>query len=117
MANAWPMLENGFWIAATAWRHGKDAIEQAVAVDNLALHVIAGLALFVGLATLISGPRKRELAWIAVFSVAVWNEVVDIATERWPDINEQFAEAGIDLVATMIFPTIIGLLLSRRSQP
>jgi hypothetical protein len=121
MAEAWPMLENGFWIAATAWRHGKDAIEQAVSVDNVALHVMAGLALFVGMAALISGPRKRELAWIAVLSVAVWNEVVDITTERWPEITQQYAEAGIDLVATMILPTVLAILLAvqnrRRTTP
>ncbi|QIK95850.1 hypothetical protein G7076_04645 [Sphingomonas sp. HDW15A] len=104
------MLENAFWLAATSWRHEKDIIEQGLALDNAAIHVVVGISLFLVVGFLISR-RNWIYAWLAVFAIAIWNEVVDIATERWPDITQQFAEAAFDLWATLAFPTVALLIV------
>ena len=105
------MLENAFWLAAVFWREGKNAIEDTLPVDNAGLHALLGIFLFVAIASLITWRRRWLISWVVVLAIASWNEVVDIATERWPDINEQFVEAGFDLWATMAFPTAALLIL------
>ena len=110
------MFENAFWHAATSWRKAKDVVEHSLAVDNLTIHVVAGFLLFAVIALLLRGQRNWLPAWLTVCAIAIWNEVVDITTERWPHINEQFAEAGVDLTATLIFPTLLAILLAVRNR-
>ena len=104
------MVISVVWSLAVSWRTAKDAIESAVPISTVGLHLLTGVAIFflVGLAA--RGRLRWMFAWGVVLIAAVGNELVDISTERWPDINQQYAEAGIDLVATMAVPTLMAIV-------
>ena len=106
------MLEAAFWKVAFLWRDAKNVIEGDVNTGNLLLHFAAGLLIFSICAAAIRHRSRWTIAWFTTLIAAVLNEIVDITTERWPDIMQQFAEGGIDLAATMVIPTFLAVLLA-----
>ena len=105
------MVGAALWAIAVWWRTTKDLIELGSPLSNDVLHVIAGLVIFIAVAMLAKGDRRWLTAWLAVLTATLLNELVDIATERWPNITDQYLEAAHDFCATLAFPTAALLLL------
>src|SRR3954468_171508 len=99
----------------TSWHEGKVFIEQAIAINHDALHVIFGVLawLAIGLMT------RRSLAswrpWLWLLALILWNETVDLWTEQWPDAGIQYGEGVKDVLLTMSVPTL--LMLAARFRP
>ena len=98
--------QKAWWAAAGAWRSAKDVVELTVPFGNEVAHVLAGMLIFGTLFLVGTYSRGWRQAWILTFAIALCNELVDITTERWPDILEQVAEGAFDLVLTMSLPTL-----------
>lgn len=93
--------------AMRSWHEAKLAIETAGGISNEALHIILGLSLWLAVTSL-TGRRLGAFSPIVlVVAVAVWNEVVDLAVERWPDRNLQYQEGTKDLILTILPPLLI----------
>lgn len=80
-----------------------------------ALHVIVGVLLQLVAAALFRTVLARWLPWLAVFGLALLNESMDLAVERWPHLGMQLGEGSKDLLLTMALPTL--LMLSARYCP
>jgi diacylglycerol kinase len=98
------------------WSDSKDALEAASPVGNHLIHLAVGLAMWAAIASLV---RRRPLlaAWLATAAVALLNEAIDLAVERWPNLAEQLAQGAADLAWTLALPTLLtiaGLLRSPR---
>jgi hypothetical protein len=101
--------------AMSSWYQAKLFLEHSVAFSNDALHVIFGvLAQFVA-ALLLRRPMSAAGPWLAALGVTLWNEAVDLWSERWPQPGMQYGESAKDLALTMLLPTL--LLLAARLRP
>lgn len=99
----------------TSWKQGKLFLERAFAVSNDGLHVIIGVLAWVVLALLVRRPLGSWRPWFALVLVLLWNELVDLTTEQWPNPGEQYGEAAKDLLLTLFVPTV--LLFAVRYRP
>lgn len=98
--------------AGTGWIEVKAFAESALGISNDALHVILGVVLHLALAAIWRGSLARIWPWAMVLLLQLGNEVVDLATERWPSPGEQFGESAKDIALTMILPSLL-LVLAR----
>ncbi|HXH52831.1 MAG TPA: hypothetical protein VNH53_05315 [Sphingomicrobium sp.] len=99
----------------TRWRDAKTFLEYASNASMDALHVVLGVVLLLALAKLSRRPVSSWLPWLGVLAVVFANEVLDMHTERWPDLTHQLAEGAKDVVLTMLIPTL--LMVTARLQP
>ena len=102
--------------AVTGWHEGKLYVEQSVAVSNDALHVLVGVVVWLGLAVVLRRPLSSWLPWAGVAVLLLWNEVVDLFVEQWPDAAQQYGEGAKDLLLTLLVPTLIMLAVRYRPQ-
>ena len=102
--------------AITAWHEGKLYVEHSVAVSNDALHVLVGVVVWLGLAVVLRRPLSSWLPWAGVAVLLLWNEVVDLFVEQWPDAAQQYGEGAKDLLLTLLVPTLIMLAVRCRPQ-
>jgi len=98
-----------------SWYAAKRLIEHAVAVSHDTLHVIVGVLLLLVLALVLRRPLSSLLPWLVLAAVALWNEVLDLWVEQWPDAAMQYGETARDLLLTMLLPTV--LMLAVRLRP
>jgi hypothetical protein len=54
------------------------------------------------------------LAWL--LAILLFNEVVDLWVERWPDLAMQYGESAKDLMVTMALPALLMALARLRPQ-
>lgn len=107
-----------FWQALMSamgsWHQGKLFVERSLAVEHDALHVIAGVIVWLLLSLLLRRPLSswRLLGWL--FALALWNEAVDLWVELWPDLGMQLGEGAKDLVLTILVPTLLTALMRKR---
>ena len=101
--------------AMSSWHQGKLFVENGVGVSNDALHVLAGVLLWMGAALLARKPLSSWLPWMALAAVLVWNELVDLCIEQWPDARQQYGESLKDLLLTLAVPTL--MMLASRYRP
>lgn len=111
------IANEAWWTTAQAWRCTKDAIELSGVADNALLHIIAGVLIFGAILAISRQPWRWLASWTVTLAAVLWNELVDLTVERWPDITEQLAEGCFDLAVTMSMPTLLWALSawSRRS--
>ena len=113
------MADSILWQSVTAlfasWYDAKLVIEQAGSISSDAMHVIAGVLLQILFAVILRRPMSNWLPWLAVFTVLLFNEAVDLWAERWPSLAMQIGESGKDLWLTMFLPAV--LLLAFRMAP
>lgn len=97
------------------WYEVKMFIEHAAIVTSDALHVLVGVALWV-LAALVL--RRRLTDWLpllVVLAAALFNEVVDLWVEQWPDAAMQYGESAKDILLTLLLPSL--LMAAARGRP
>ena len=98
-----------------SWYESKLFVERALAISNDALHVILGVLVQMVAALVSRRPLSSIVPWLAVLVLTIWNEAVDVWTERWPSAGEQLGEAAKDGLLTLLLPTV--LLLAARLRP
>ena len=108
-------IKQAFLSAIGTWYEGKLYIENALAISNDALHVVLGFVAWIGLATVLRRPLTSWLPFAGLAIVLLWNEVVDLCVEQWPDPVQQYGEGAKDVALTLIVPTLI--LLAARYRP
>ena len=97
----------------TNWHEAKTFIEHASIVSPDALHVLVGTAIWLIAAIVLRRRLSAWLPWLIVLGLALFNELVDLCVERWPDVAMQYGEGMKDLALTMALPTVL-LALTRR---
>ncbi|MGZ2411609.1 hypothetical protein ACUXST_001006 [Sphingomonas sp. F9_3S_D5_B_2] len=98
-----------------SWYKAKMFIEHASVISSDALHVLAGVGLWLVAAMLL---RRRLTDWlplIVVLAAILFNEAVDLWMEQWPNAAEQYGESAKDLLLTMVVPAV--LMLAARTRP
>ena len=98
------------------WLLLKTELVRATALSRDALHIYLGLFVQLTAALLLRRRLGDWLPWLAVFALAVGNEIADLWVEIWPQHAFQAASAIHDLVNTMILPTAL-LLFARHGGP
>ena len=98
-----------------SWPELKLAIEHALDVSHDALHVLAGVLVFLGAALLRGRSIRSWFPWVTVLMMTLCNEAVDLWTEQWPSPGMQYGEGLKDLILTMLLPTI--LMIGARTRP
>jgi len=98
-----------------SWYEAKMFIEHASAVSSDALHVLVGTLVWILAAIILRRNLSTLIPWTLVLGLTLFNEVVDLWIERWPDLAMQYGESAKDIVLTMTLPTV--LLLLARTQP
>ena len=101
--------------AMASWHQGKLFIEHAVQISHDSLHLIVGVLVWLVLALVSRRPITSWIPWLWVLAFILWNETVDLWTERWPDAGMQYGEGAKDVALTMLLPTV--LMLAARARP
>jgi hypothetical protein len=99
----------------SSWHQGKLFIEHAISISHDSLHLIVGVLVWLVVALVARRPLTGWFPWAWTFAFILWNETVDLRTERWPDLGMQYGEAAKDLALTMLLPTI--LMFAARARP
>jgi hypothetical protein len=95
-----------------SWYEAKMFIEHASVVSSDALHVLVGALLWVALALLWRKPLSALAPMLVLLVLILFNELVDLWVEQWPDKAMQYGESAKDIVLTMILPLVL-MALSR----
>jgi diacylglycerol kinase len=90
-------------------------VEHASIVSSDAIHVLVGVLVWMLAALITRRSLATWLPWLAVLALALLNEAVDLAVERWPDLAMQLGESAKDIWLTMTLPTL--LLIAVRLRP
>ena len=99
----------------SSWHQGKLFVEHTLRIEHGTLHVIVGELIWLAFALLLRRPITSWIPWLLVFAIILWNEIVDLWFEVWPDPGRQYGEGLKDLLLTMFVPTV--LMLAARSRP
>lgn len=99
----------------SSWHQGKLFVEHAVSISHDSLHLIVGVLVWLAVGLVSRRPLTGWVPWAWTFAFILWNETVDLWTERWPDAGMQFGEGAKDLALTMLLPTV--LMFAARSRP
>lgn len=89
------------------WFQIKQAMTDATGISQDALHVLAGVALQLGLAATLRLRVAHWLPWLVVLLLAAGNEWSDLRLEVWPNRAEQWGETVKDMAVTMALPTLL----------
>ena len=101
--------------AVEFWYGAKIFIEHATRIEHGTLHVIAGILVWLLVAVISRRSIRSCIPWIAVLMVIMWNEIVDVLIEPWPNRAMQYGEGARDILLTMFIPTL--LMFAARSLP
>jgi len=108
-------LWNALVTAMKSWHQGKLFIEHSVSFSHDALHIFAGVLLWIAFALMLRRPLTSWRPWLWLLAIILWNEAVDLWIEQWPDPGQQYGEGAKDLLLTMAVPTI--LMAAARARP
>ena len=97
-----------------SWHQSKLFIEHSLAIDHDALHILAGIFVWLALALLLRRTLGSWWPWAGVFALDIWNEAVDLSLEQWPDRGWQYGETAKDIVLTILIPTLFLILIRLR---
>src|SRR5437868_15240968 len=98
-----------------SWYEVKIFIEHASIVSSDALHVLVGVGVWIVVALVSRRSLASWLPWLVLLAAILFNELVDLWVEQWPDKAMQYGEGAKDLALTMFLPTV--LLLAVRLRP
>ena len=84
----------------------KDTIEAALHLSRDALHVHIGLVIFLGVAALLSGPRRFQIAFVALLGLCFLNEMADLSNALEKGWTFTWLGSGKDVVNTMFWPAV-----------
>ena len=111
MQDVWDTVRSGM----SSWYQGKLFLERAVAISHDSLHVILGVLILLVLSIILRRPISSPRPWLWLAALTLWNETVDLWTERWPDPGMQYGEVVKDVALTLLLPTV--LMLAARLRP
>ena len=98
------------------WYQFKLFVERASGISMDALHMIAGLAIFLVAAAIARRSIASPLPLLVLLFLEVANEFYDLNVERWPDLGMQLGEGAKDLVLTMALPAVLWVAARRWPQ-
>lgn len=101
--------------AMMSWYRAKVFVEHAIFFSSDALHVIAGVIVWLLLALALRRPLSSSLPWLGLLALLLCNEAVDLWVERWPDPAMQYGESAKDILLTMVLPAV--LMFATRLRP
>jgi len=108
------------WHAATegmmSWYQAKMFVEHASVVSSDALHVLAGVILWLLIALVLRSRASAVRPLLILLVLLAFNELVDLWVEQWPDKAVQYGESAKDLLLTMALPTMLMALSRLRPQ-
>ena len=109
---AWNTLSGGM----LSWYQAKMFIEHASFVSSDALHVIAGVLVWILIALALRKPITSSIPLVWLLALVLANEAADLWVEQWPDLAMQYGESAKDLMVTMALPTLLMALARLRPQ-
>jgi hypothetical protein len=77
--------------------------------------VIVGVLLWLTVGIVTRRSLSSWSPWLLLFAIILWNELVDLWIEQWPDPGQQYGEGAKDVLITMLVPTV--LLFAIRMWP
>jgi len=98
-----------------SWYQAKIFVEHAIFFSSDALHVIAGVVVWLILALMLRRPASSWRPWLGLLMLVLLNEAVDLWVEHWPIPAMQYGESAKDLLLTMTLPAM--LMLTARFRP
>lgn len=101
--------------AMQSWHQGKLFLEHSLTISHDTLHILVGMALWMVLGLLLRRPLYAWRPWLWLLAATIWNEIVDLWVEVWPDPGQQYGEGAKDLLLTMAMPTMV--MLAARLRP
>jgi len=92
------------------WHHFKSSLQLATGLNDSALHVVIGIAIYLSVVAVARRP------WLSLAMVLV----VQVLNEAW-DLIENITRGGlagalIDTVLTVTAPTFLALLMTKRRR-
>ena len=100
--------------AMTTWYETKMFIEHASVVSSDALHVLVGTLVWIAVAMILRKNLSAWIPWVLLLALALFNELVDLWIEHWPDLAMQYGESAKDIFLTMALPMVLLLLVRTR---
>lgn len=110
MSDAWDAIAG----AMMSWHQAKLFVEHGLAISHDALHVLAGMLLWLLAALLLRRPISAWLPWLWLAALTAFNEAVDLWTDQWPDAGMQYGEGAKDLALTIFLPSLLMIAARRR---
>ena len=89
------------------WYQFKLFMERASGVSMDALHVLAGVAIFLLIAALLRRGIASGRPLTVLLMLELCNEAYDLSVERWPDLGMQLGEGAKDVVLTIALPAVL----------
>lgn len=100
----------------TFWYRMKIFVEHAVFFSTDAVHVVAGVLVWLALALALRRPASAWTPWLGTLALLLGNEAGDLWIEQWPDHAMQYGESAKDLLLTMALPTVLMAVARLRPQ-
>lgn len=98
-----------------SWHQGKLFIEHSLSISHDSLHIAVGVLVWLAAALVIRRPITSWRPWWLLAALTLFNEAVDLWTDRWPNAGQQYGEGAKDVLLTMALPTL--LLFAARLRP
>ena len=102
-----PNLSAAIPAAMTFSHQAKLFIEHAGNFEHGSLHIIVGILAWLAIALATRRPVSSWIPWLGLFALILWNELVDLWMEKWPEPGMQYGEGARDVILTMFVPTLI----------
>jgi hypothetical protein len=103
---------------SAAFQHFKLWLIGGTGLSKDALHVYAGLTVFLTVYCLWRGRRRAAAAWLAALAVALTAEAIDVAGEGLRGALQPDAAHWHDIWNSMVWPSVLSLLWRwRRFRP
>lgn len=99
-----------------SWYQAKLFIEHASLVSNDALHVLAGVVIWLMVVVILRRRASAGAPLLILLALLGFNEAVDLWVEQWPDKAMQYGESAKDLLLTMALPTLLMAVIRLRPQ-
>jgi hypothetical protein len=102
--------------AMMSWYQAKIFVEHAIFFSSDALHVTAGVIVWLILALVLRRPASSWRPWLGLLILVLLNEGVDLWVERWPIPAMQYGESAKDILLTMTLPAVLIATVRLRPQ-
>jgi len=99
-----------------SWYETKMFIEHASVVSSDALHVVVGVLVWMLVAVLWRKPLTARGPLAILIGLIIFNEMVDLWAEQWPDKAMQLGESAKDVVLTLLLPIVLVLVVRLRPE-
>ena len=98
------------------WFDFKEFVRHSTGWPMDTLHVMGGVILQLILAALLRTSLASKWPWLIVLGLELANEAYDLWLERWPSLPMQLGAGARDLIGTMLLPSLLWWVASRRPR-